>query len=169
MTEEQTFRHIVRIANVDLPGNKRLEVALTAIKGVGMNFAHVLCTVAGVDKHLKAGYLHDQQIAALNKAATTFEGIPTWLYNHQKEYDSGQDKHLITGTLMFAQDNDLKRMKRMKSYKGVRHIRGLPVRGQRTKSNFRKNKGKVVGVAKKKAEAAAAKEKDKGSKEKGAK
>ena len=56
----------------------------------------------------------------------------------------------MTGTtLSFTQDNDIKMMKKIKSYKGVRHILGQPVRGQRTKSNFRKNKGKVLGVKRK--------------------
>ena len=51
--------------------------------------------------------------------------------------------------MAFTQDNDIKMMKKMRSYKGIRHSLGLPVRGQRTKSNFRKNKGKVLGVRKK--------------------
>lgn len=150
-TEKQDFKHLVRVANVDLPGDKSIGLALTNIKGVGTNFAHALCAVAGIDKTVKTGYLQDQQIALLNKVATTCEGIPLWMYNHRKDFETGQDKHVITGTLIYVQDNDLKRMKRMKSYKGLRHQRGLPVRGQRTKSNFRKNKGKVVGVSKKKA------------------
>ena len=56
--------------------------------------------------------------------------------------------HLLTGNLTFYKENDIKRMKKIKSLKGMRHQKGLPVRGQRTKSHFRKNKGKVVGVAK---------------------
>ena len=71
------------------------------------------------------------------------------MVNHRKEYESGEDKHLITGTLNFTKDNDLKRLKKIKCLRGARHQKGLPVRGQRTRSNFRKSKGKVVGVKKK--------------------
>ena len=73
------------------------------------------------------------------------------MLNRRKNYDDGKDYHIIGGNLSFAEDNDLKRMKKTRSYKGVRHGLGLPVRGQKTRSNFRKNKGKVsLGVIRKK-------------------
>lgn len=143
------FKHIVRVANVDIPGDKKVIMALTKIKGVGINLANAICTVAKVNKSTKTGYLSSDEILSLNKVTADFKGIPTWMYNRRKDYETGDNKHLITGTLAFVQDNDLKTLKRIKTYKGVRHIRGLTVRGQRTKSNFRKNKGKVVGVKKK--------------------
>jgi len=71
------------------------------------------------------------------------------MLNRRKDYEDGTDKHIILGDLKFTKDNDIKRMKKIKSNKGYRHAWGLPVRGQRTKSNFRKNKGKVTGVKKK--------------------
>ena len=145
------YKHIIRIANVDLPGDKTLALALTKIKGIGMNFAHALCTAANIDKHLKAGSLSDEQVKKLNQVAEHINssGIPVWMYNRKKDFDEGKDKHLLTGNLIFTLDNDLKRLKKIKSYRGLRHMRGLTVRGQRTKSNFRRNKGKVVGVTKK--------------------
>ena len=76
-------------------------------------------------------------------------GIPSWLFNRKKDPEDNTDKHLVGSTLTFVQDNDIKMMKKMKSYKGIRHSLGLPVRGQRTRSNFRRNKGKVMGVKKK--------------------
>ena len=64
--------------------------------------------------------------------------------------EDGKDFHLLTGNLSFAEENDVKRLKKIRSYRGIRHGQGLPVRGQKTKANFRKNKGKVsLGVAKK--------------------
>ncbi|MBI2151285.1 30S ribosomal protein S13 [Candidatus Woesearchaeota archaeon] len=144
------FKHIVRIANVDLQGEKTLVVALTKIKGVGMNLAHAICAAAKVDKHLRTGNMNEEQIKSLNQITSSFATLPKWLFNRRKDFETGADMHLLTGNLTFYVDNDLKRMKKIKSYKGLRHQKGLTVRGQRTKSNFRRNKGKVVGVVKKK-------------------
>lgn len=145
------FRHIVRIASVDIPGDKALRFALTKIKGVGINFADAACNAAGVPKHHKAGLLNDEQIKKLDEAITNplQNGIPNWMLNRKKDYETGEDKHLLTGILQFVQENDLKRLKKIKSLRGIRHQRKLPVRGQRTRSNFRRSKGKVVGVKKK--------------------
>jgi small subunit ribosomal protein S13 len=68
------------------------------------------------------------------------------MVNRRYDYETGQNKHLLSGDLQYTIENDIKMMKKMKCYKGVRHILGQPVRGQRTRSNFRRNKGKVMGV-----------------------
>ena len=155
MAEEKTknFRHIVRIANVDIPGEKTLKIALTKIKGIGINFASVACAVAGVDKHKQAGLLSDSEIQRLDTVVKnpSEKGIPSWFFNRKKDYDTGADKHLLMTDLNLTQENDLKRLKKIKTLRGIRHQRKLPVRGQRTRSNFRRSKGKVVGVSKKKA------------------
>jgi small subunit ribosomal protein S13 len=147
--ENPNYKHIVRIANVDIPGEKKLGIALTKIKGVGKNFAHAICMASGVDKTSKTGNLSNDDISKLNKTTETLENIPNWLFNRKRDFETGDDKHILTGTLTFTKENDLKKLKKMKSYKGLRHQRGLTVRGQRTRSNFRRNKGKVVGVKKK--------------------
>ena len=159
------FKHIVRIANVDIPGDKELRIALTSIKGIGYNFAHALCAAASILKTTKAGYLADDDIKRLNEVVNNplKHGIPQWMLNRKKDYDTGEDKHLLTGTLTFVHENDLKRLKRIRTLRGVRHSKGLTVRGQRTKSNFRKNKGKVIAVQKKAAPASEGKD-DKGGK-----
>ena len=150
---EKEFKHFVRIANTDLDGNKQIAYALRKIKGVGFQFANIICGLAGVDNKKKTGYLDEKDIAKLNevtKDPSKF-GAPSWVLNRRKNYEDNVDKHLITADLDFTKDNDIKRMKKIKSYRGVRHMFGLPVRGQRTKSNFRRNKGKVTGVKKSKA------------------
>lgn len=149
MAEQQNFKHIVRIANVDVPGDKQVRIALTKIKGIGVNFADAVCAVTAVDKTQKAGHLAPQDVEKLTAMINNPEQLPTWFYNRQKDYDTGSNKHLHTGTLNFTQDNDLKRLKKIKTLRGMRHQRKLPVRGQRTRSNFRRSKGKVVGVKKK--------------------
>ena len=160
-----TFKHIVRIVNVDLPGDKSLHWALTNIKGIGINLADAICSLATVPKDIKAGNITEEQVKRLNDIITNplKNGIPVWMINRRRDAETGEDKHLITGTLTYVQDNDIKMMKKMRSYKGIRHIHGQPVRGQRTRSNFRRNKGKVVGVVKKKV-APGAGEKDDGKK-----
>jgi len=153
MVEEQktNFKHIVRIANVDIPGDKAIRISLTKIKGIGINFADAVCVAAKIDHSIKTGEMSDAQIDQLNEVVKEphLHGIPQWMFNRKKDYETGNDLHLVTGTLNFVQDNDLKRLKKTKTLRGMRHQRRLPVRGQRTRSNFRKSKGKVVGVRKK--------------------
>ena len=147
---DSNYRHIVRIANVDIPGEKALRFALKKIKGVGINFADSICIIAKVDRQKKTGNLSDEEIVRLNEIvnAPQDKGIPAWMLNRRKDYETGADMHMHTGTLNYVQDNDLKRLKKIKTLRGMRHQRKLPVRGQRTRSNFRKSKGKVVGVRK---------------------
>ena len=152
------FKHIVRVANVDLPGPKKIRFALTNIKGVGINFADAVCIVAKVKRTEPAGNLSDNEVQKLNDVVNNPKqhGIPGWMFNRKKDDETGEDKHVLTGTLNYVHENDLKRLKKIKTLRGVRHQKGLPVRGQRTRSNFRKSKGKVVGVTKKQAQPAAA-------------
>ncbi|MAG72967.1 30S ribosomal protein S13 [archaeon] len=149
--QNPNFKHIVRIANIDVPGGKAIRIALTKIKGVGVNLADVVCHLAGVDKQQKAGNLDQASVDKLTDVLKNplEKGIPIWMTNRRRDYESGEDKHLLTGTLDFAKDNDLKRLQKIKSLRGMRHGKRLPVRGQRTRSNFRRSKGKVVGVKKK--------------------
>ena len=150
--EDKDFRHLVRVMNTDLDGRKQVLYALT--KGIRYMLANAVCRKANVPLDKKAGYLNDDEVKALDQVLSDFRkaGIPDWMLNRRKDYESGLDKHLFSGILDFTREMDIKRMKKTKSYKGLRHQWGLPVRGQRTKSNFRRNKGKgSLGVVKKKA------------------
>ncbi|RJQ17618.1 30S ribosomal protein S13 [Candidatus Woesearchaeota archaeon] len=156
--ENKDFRHLVRVVNTDLDGNKPIFHALQKIKGVSFMYANAVCTVAKIDKTAKTGNLSEQQVALLDTVLRNplQYKIPLWMLNRRNDYETGETKHLLTGDLDFTKSNDIKRMKKIKSYKGLRHQWGLPVRGQRTKSNFRRNKGKVtLGVQKKKTAPAA--------------
>jgi small subunit ribosomal protein S13 len=160
MTEEQAkpkenkeFRHFVRIANADLNGNHAIERGLTKIKGVGFQFAHAICSTLKLDPKQKTGELNEANIKRIEELLKNplAANLPEWMFNRRKDYETGEDKHLLTSDLDFEKDNDIKRMKKIKCYGGNRHARGLPSRGQKTKSNFRKNKGKgSLGVKKKK-------------------
>lgn len=154
MMEEKKpgFKHIVRIVNTDLDGNKPIVHAMRKIKGVSFMLANAVCALAGVDKQKKTGTLLDPEIKKIDEILKNPKkfGAPSWMLNRRRDYETGEDLHILTTDIKFIRDNDIKRMKMIKSYKGFRHAYGLPVRGQRTKSNFRKNKGKGLGVQKKK-------------------
>lgn len=145
------FKHLIRIANTDLDGKKHILVALRKIKGVGVMYANMALSIAGIEKTKKAGELADAEAEKLNDIILNpgKYGAPEWMLNHRKDIETGEDQHLLMADLDFAQENDIKRMKKVKSYKGLRHQWRLPVRGQRTKSNFRRTKGKGLGVKKK--------------------
>ena len=150
--EEKGFRHLLRIADTDLDGNKVIYIALTKIKGVGYMFSNMICNELNIDKSKKTGTLSDDEIRKLDNAIRTPQGldVPAWMINRRNDYETGEDQHIIGANMKFVQDNDKKRLQKIKTYRGLRHSWGLPVRGQKTKSNFRRNKGKVQGVRRKK-------------------
>ncbi|MFC1801081.1 30S ribosomal protein S13 [Nanoarchaeota archaeon] len=151
--ETQELKHIIRVAKTDLPGDKPIAFAMKKIKGVGLSFANAVCSLAQVDKTKRAGALTEQEVSRLTEIIENplVQKIPVWMLNRQRDLETNEDQHILLGTLGFVKDNDIKRLKKIKSYRGSRHAQGLPVRGQRTRSNFRKNKGKVtLGVQRKK-------------------
>jgi len=150
MVENNDFRHIVRVANTDLNGNKSLLMALQKIKGVGHIFSHAICFVAKVDENKKTGNLTNPEVEKLTDVIEhpLANGIPSWMLNRQKDLDTGNDLHLTSADLSFQISNDIKAMMKLKIYKGTRHSAKLPVRGQNTKSNFRRSK--VKNAAKRK-------------------
>jgi small subunit ribosomal protein S13 len=167
MPETREQRHLVRVLNTDLKGEKQILYSLTKIKGIGVMFANAVLKKAGIPADKKTGFLTEKEVSMIENVITrpASSGIPTWMFNRRKDFDTGENHHLITSNLDFTQEMDVKRMKKTKSYKGLRHQWGQPVRGQRTKSNFRVNKGKgSLGVQKKKA-AAPAKSADGGKKD----
>lgn len=155
MVEQQKtaepMKHLVRIANTDINGNKPVMYALKKIKGVGINFASAAIRILKLNPVQKIGLMTDAEIKTIEEVFKNPQKfhIPKWLYNRRNDLESGKDMHLLGTELMLAHEGDIKLMKKIKCYKGVRHILGQPVRGQRTRSNFRKNKGKVkLGVYK---------------------
>ncbi len=149
MEEKTNFKHIVRIVNTDIKGTKQVCVGLTKIKGVGHIFANAVCSVTKTDKAKKVGDLTTSEVTKINDLIKNPEAFPKWMFNRRKDPETGQDRHLVSSDVTFIRDNDIKVMRRIKSYKGSRHTAGLPCRGQQTKSNFRKNK-KATGIKRKK-------------------
>ena len=147
----EKLKHIVRIANTDLRGDKAIVVALTRVKGVGYMYANMACSMADIDINTKAGALTGKDLEKLTEIIENPQkhDVPAWMMNRRNDRETGEDKHLLTGDLQYVQQQDIRRLQKIKSYRGFRHAAGLPVRGQRTKGNFRRNKGKAVGVKRK--------------------
>lgn len=142
--QKDNFRYIVRVANTDIDGKKSILLAMRKIKGVGFMFSQFVCRSANIPITKQAGSLSDEEVARLQEVILNPSkfAAPSWMLNRRHDPETGEDHHLILGDLQFAKETDIKTMKKSKSYKGLRHQWGLTVRGQRTKSNFRKNKGK---------------------------
>ncbi|MEM5777050.1 MAG: 30S ribosomal protein S13 [Candidatus Aenigmatarchaeota archaeon] len=143
------LRGIVRIANVDMKGEKKLYVSLQRIKGVGPSIANTVCKISGMNRNRKVGTLTDEEVKKIEKVLNELKNyVPTWMLNRRADPETGENSHLIGSNLKFTHEQDIKKMIERKSYKGIRHALGLPVRGQRTRSSFRK--GRAVGVVRKK-------------------
>ncbi len=159
--QDENFRYIVRISNTDIEGKRKVIDSIRKIKGIGFSLANALCSLSGIDKNTRTGNLSDAEVGRIEGALKDIHlKLPLWMLNRRRDIESNASAHLVSTDLTFAQENDIRQMQRIRSYKGIRHMAGAPVRGQRTRSNFRKNKGKVLGVTKSKAAAAAAPAKD---------
>ncbi len=123
---------------------------LSMVRGVGRRFAQALVHIVGLDPSMRVGDLTDRDITRIEEiiANPVENGIPSWMVNRQHDLKTGENRH-ITGTdLDLMLKLDLDRMKRTRSWKGIRHEMGLKVRGQRTRTTGRR--GLVVGVMRKK-------------------
>lgn len=148
--KEEKTEFLVRILHTDIPGNKNVYAGLTRIKGVSFSMANAVCHILKIDKNRKIESLSKEEIDIISEAIKNPQ-VPLFMKNRRKDFDDGEDKHLSTNELDLTKEFDIKRLMKMKSYKGIRHSRGLPVRGQRTKSHFRKKgRNKAVGVKVKK-------------------
>ncbi|MBW1670676.1 MAG: 30S ribosomal protein S13 [Deltaproteobacteria bacterium] len=121
---------MARIAGVELPKNKRLEIALTYVYGIGRTAAQQILDKAKIDRNKKSDDLTDQDITSLRKTIDV--------------------DYKVEGDLRREVSLNIKRLMDFGSYRGLRHRRGLPVNGQRTKTNARTRKGPRRSVVKKK-------------------
>lgn len=142
------FRYIVRIANTDIDGEKTLARGLTSIKGIGMHMSILVIDSSGLDRNLKMGNLTDKQIEKIQESLNKItETAPKWMLNHRKDTEIGENIHYVGSEIEMKLRDEINIMKKIRSYKGIRHERGLTVRGQRTRANNRK--GLTLGVSKK--------------------
>ena len=141
-------KKLLRFMEAVLDGNLSSERALHNIKGMGHSFAKIVCVTSGIDPKKKFGELSAEELATLEKHIKNPE-MPQWMLNRRKDPETGKNIHLTGNSLDFSRREDINTMKKMRSYKGIRHEQGQPVRGQRTRSTFRTKK--TVGVMKKSA------------------
>jgi len=121
---------MARIVGVDIPNNKRGEIALTYIYGIGRSRSQLILEEAGVDKNVKVSEWNDDQFSAIRKVIT--------------------DNYKVEGELRSEYQLNIKRLMDIGCYRGIRHRLGMPVRGQSTKNNARTRKGRKKTVANKK-------------------
>ena len=121
---------MARISGVNIPTGKKIHIALTYIFGIGSKTANDLCDQASIDKTKRVNQLNDDE---LNKIREIIE-----------------QKHVVEGDLRRKVSMDIKRLNDLGCYRGLRHRKKLPVRGQRTHTNARTRKGKAVAIAGKK-------------------
>jgi len=146
--KDSDFNYIVRIANTDIDGEKRIIFGLTQIKGLGRRMATFVADSAGIDRKIKCGNLKEPQLEKINKVLETMnEKAPKWILNHRKDYDTGKDLHLVGSDIEMRLRDEVNLLKMIRSYRGIRHETGLRVRGQRTRANNRR--GLSLGVSKK--------------------
>ncbi len=121
---------MARIAGIDLPKQKRAEIGLTYIYGIGRTSAKRILSKAGVDLNRRVGELNDDEVAKIRSIITS--------------------EFKVEGAMRSEMQMNIKRLMDINSYRGLRHRKGLPVRGQRTRTNSRTRKGKRKTVAGKK-------------------
>ncbi|MEM0164786.1 MAG: 30S ribosomal protein S13 [Saccharolobus sp.] len=146
----QQFKYVVRIFGQDVDGTMKLPYALAMVKGIGYNTAKAILYQLGMDPNMRLGELTDSDLKKIESVIVdhTLKGLPSWLFNRRKDYETGLDLHLITSDLIFYVRNDIEREKKTKSWRGLRHSLGLKVRGQRTRTTGRT--GMTIGVTRKK-------------------
>ena len=139
---------MIRIVGNDIPGERKIIAGLTQIRGVGYMFANTILNVLKINPNQRIGYLSPEQIKSIENVIKnpSTSNFPSWFLNRRKDVETGEDKHLITSDIAFTVRNDIEREKTSGSWRGIRHMFGLKVRGQRTRCTGRK--GGAVGVAK---------------------
>jgi small subunit ribosomal protein S13 len=156
---ERRLMNVIRLGETNLDGNKKVGHAIMDIKGISFAMSKVITDISGFGGR-KISELSEHDLHKLDDIINNPEkhGVPSWMFNRRKEPEKGMTRHITTSQLDLTQKMDIDRMKKIKSYKGVRHILGQPVRGQRTRSSFRS--GGTVGVQRAKGRPGAAREKE---------
>ncbi|XP_069491338.1 small ribosomal subunit protein uS13 [Ambystoma mexicanum] len=146
----EKFQHILRVLNTNIDGRRKIAFAITAIKGVGRRYAHVVLRKADIDLSKRAGELTEDEV---ERVITIMQNprqykIPDWFLNRQKDIKDGKYSQVLANGLDNKLREDLERLKKIRAHRGLRHFWGLRVRGQHTKTTGRR--GRTVGVSKKK-------------------
>ncbi|MDH5688870.1 MAG: 30S ribosomal protein S13 [Candidatus Bathyarchaeota archaeon] len=144
----RNFRQSIRIARTNLDGARKSAYALSGVRGIGIRLANVIVEKAGLDPDTRLGFLSDGEVGKIENIVENpvKHDVPGWLFNRQKDRETGNDVHLIGPDIDLHVKVDLDLMKSTNSWRGYRHSYGLKVRGQKTRTTGRKRK--AVGVKK---------------------
>ena len=149
MSSNQEYRAIIRIAGTDCDGSRRVDHAVSRIRGVGTTLARSVLKMANIPLNSRLGYLSDGDVKRIEEilANPVEHGLPEWMVNRQRSPETGRGYHVIGSDLEMRTRMDIDGMKKVRSWKGIRHTLGLKVRGQRTKTTART--GRTLGVSRK--------------------
>lgn len=146
--EKKYEERIVRIISEDIEGGMKIYPGLKKIKGVSWSISNAVCNTLKIDKNRKIGSLTSDEVKKITEFIKNPQ-VPAFIINRRHDFQTGEDKHLSGTDLELQTEFDIKRLKKIRSYRGIRHSAGLPTRGQRTRSNFRKNRRKGAGIKRK--------------------
>jgi small subunit ribosomal protein S13 len=144
------FRQLIRIIGTSVEGHRTMLTGLSVIRGIGPRLALAVCRIAGYSPQYRIGLLSDAKIEELEKIIKNpmAYGVPKWMVNRQKDVRTGEYRHITGNEIDMILKQDLDRMKRLRSWKGVRHMYNLKVRGQHTRTTGRK--GLTIGYMRQK-------------------
>lgn len=149
---DENFQYIVRIAGRDIKGERSVKLALADISGIGDRLSSILIKKFSLIPDQKIGELSEDKILEIRNYVENkeYKDLPSWLLNHRKDISTGKDFNLLSNDLNLQINDDINLMKKMRSYRGIRHETGHKVRGQKTRSNGRH--GLSMGVIRRKEE-----------------
>ena len=150
MVKETKETKLIRLVDRDIIGDTSIYVAITKVRGADFMITNAICNVLKIPKDKPIQDFKPEDLKKIEDVMRNPKkyNLPTWLLNRQKDPETGEDNHLISADLKLRRQFDIRHLRKMKCYRGVRHARGLRVRGQKTRSTGRK--GKAIGVARKK-------------------
>jgi small subunit ribosomal protein S13 len=139
--DDKMVASYIRIMGTDLVSSATLVYGLAKIKGISYMFANATCVALSLNKLTKIGELSEKEIEKIEEfLSNPDKNLPTWMLNAQNDVQTGKNLHFIAKDLDYNELQLRRRLAKTKSYKALRHKARLPVRGQRTKSNFRRSK-----------------------------
>ena len=146
--ENPDFKYMIRVANTNIDGNFIIPQGLTSIKGIGIRLGIGITDRLGLPRNKKIGDMTDDEVDRLiNIVDNLNDEFPGWMMNRQKDFETGENLHIVSAETDRVLRDDLNRLKKIRCYRGIRHEQGQKVRGQRTRANGRS--GMTVGVMKK--------------------
>ncbi len=149
---DENFQYIVRIANKDIKGERKIQLALADIKGIGIRQAKILVNKFQIDQNKRVGELSEEEVLKIREYVENkeYSDMPVWLLNHRNDVTTGKNFNLLSNDLALQINDDITLMKKMRSFRGIKHERGHKVRGQKTRSNGRR--GLSMGVVRRREE-----------------